>query len=265
MPCPARCGLLASRSLCCLKSLGCGENSAGGAASAGQPVVMNAISTMSVLISNDGKTLHSKDDINVCSQAVEGPAGLAAHMNGLSATSLPTCACRQHSSQGNMQHILRGLPARCSHRLSLQQSKSLCSPHAFCQALAKRRCCEVQRSLPAALPLAKLEVGRVHASLHHRLLHARQHKLGEACVARVAQASRDEERAEDEEQGAKLAESPKDEGPNAAYIAFSLAAVMTLGIANRVLCALCRVFLQANRKPTAAATAGPEVCGAGQV
>ena len=82
----------------------------------------------------------------------------------------------------------------------------------------------------------------MHASLHHRLLHARQHKLGEACVARVAQASRDEERAEDEEQGAKVAESPKDEGPNAAYIAFSLAAVMTLGIANRVLCALCCVL-----------------------
>ena len=157
-----------------------------------------------------------------------------------------------------MQHILRGLPARCPHRLSLRQSKSLCSPHAYCQALAKRRRCEAQRSLLATLPLAKLEVSRVHASLHHRLLHARQHKLGEACVARVAQASRDEERAEDE--GAKLAESPKDEGPNAAYIAFSLAAVMTLGIANRVLCALCHVFLQANCKLTAAAIVGLELC-----
>ena len=106
----------------------------------------------------------------------------------------------------------------------------------------------------------KLEVGRVHASLHHRLLHARQHKLGEACVASVAQASRDEERAEDEEQGAKVAESPKDEGPNAAYITFSLAAVMTLGIANRVLCVVCCVFAIASFTVFAAATVGLDLC-----
>ena len=85
----------------------------------------------------------------------------------------------------------------------------------------------------------KLEVGRLHASLHQRVLHAGHRKVGEACVARVAEASRDEERAEDEEQAVSVAESPKDEGPSAAYIAFSLAAVMTLGIANRVLCENC--------------------------
>ena len=40
----------------------------------------------------------SNDDINVCSQLIKGLQGLAARMNGLSATSppeLPPCACRQ--------------------------------------------------------------------------------------------------------------------------------------------------------------------------
>lgn len=196
-------------------------------------------------------------DINVCCpkqyKALQGPAAL---LNGRACTITSRAAhlrLQAAFSQSKMQHVLRGLPARCSHRLSLRQSESLCSPHAFCPALARRRRCERQRSLPAALPLVTLEVGRVHASLHHRLLYARQHKVGEACVARVAQASRDEERAEDDEQAANIAESPKDEGPNAAYIAFSLAAVMTLGIANRVLCAVCCV-LPASFKVIAAAT-----------
>ena len=150
-----------------------------------------------------------------------------------------------------MQHVLRGLPARCPHRLPLRQGKALRSPHALCQALAGRQLSEAQRSLSAVLPPTRLEVGRLHASLHQRLLHARQRKVGEACVARVAQASRDEEKAEDDKQAGSVAESPKDEGPSATYIALSLAAVMTLGIANRVLYArYCVAFLSSSGQPT---------------
>ncbi|KAK9843738.1 hypothetical protein WJX81_004492 [Elliptochloris bilobata] len=86
-----------------------------------------------------------------------------------------------------------------------------------------------------AVDVDVVEPGKASLQASHRLAQTRQRKLRDACVARVAQASRDEETAEDGEGTAKLAESPKDDGPSAVYIAGSLLAVMGLGIANRVL------------------------------
>lgn len=134
-----------------------------------------------------------------------------------------------------MQSLLRGLPVRRALVLSLQQPNTTQCKPAF-KPLSAHRC---ERLAPQASstalqnPVLQRKVksaGCLHVNGHCRRSHARQHKLGDACVTRVAEASRDEEATE------VATTSPKDDGPSAAYIIGSLAAVMGLGIANR--CAL---------------------------
>jgi hypothetical protein len=129
-----------------------------------------------------------------------------------------------------MQHALRGLPVRYAQCLSRRTSLQ---PHG--RALMRVLCvqpCERAALVPApaaTAPRLRARASDARASLRRRPSHARPRRRGEACTARVAGASRDEEAAD-------VGPSPEaDEGPGAAYIVGSLAAVMGLGIANRVL------------------------------